>query len=534
MTERFFTMDHFWEFPYPSQRMPVLARNVVATSQPLATQAGLRMLLKGGNAVDAALAAAITLTVVEPTGNGIGGDAFAIVWDGKTLHGLNGSGRAPRALSRQRYAGLAEMPRTGWETVTVPGAVDAWVRLSSRLGKLPFAELFAPAIDYAEHGFPVSPITAGRWQDAWPIYAQFPEIARTFFPQRRAPRAGEFFRCPEQAETLAAIAASRGEAFYRGRLAERIAACAAAEGGALTRADLDAHRSDWVEPLCRDYRGARLHEIPPNGQGIAALIALGILSRFELSRHAPESAASLHLQIEAMKAAFAEVFRHVADSDHMRVAPEELLAERRLAALAAGIDLDRAAPPTADAPAGGGTVYLAAADAGGAMVSLIQSNYLGFGSGVVVPGTGIALHNRGCGFVLEAGHPNEVGGGKRPFHTIIPGFVTRGGRPLISFGVMGAHMQPQGHLQMMVRICDYGQNPQAALDAPRWHVAPDASVALEAGFPAAVVADLRKRGHRVVLGEAAALFGGGQTILRLPEGYLAASDPRKDGQAAGF
>jgi gamma-glutamyltranspeptidase/glutathione hydrolase len=527
-------MDPFWTFPYSSQRMPVLARNVVATSQPLATQAGLRMMLKGGNAVDAALAAAIALTVVEPTSNGIGGDAFAIVWDGKSLQGLNGSGRAPRAWSRQRYAGLAEMPRTGWDTVTVPGAVDAWACLSSRLGKLPFAELFEPAIDYAEQGFPVSPITAVRWQDAWPVYAEFPEIARTFFPSHRAPRAGELFRCPEQAETLAAIADSRGEAFYRGLLAERIAACAATEGGALTRADLDAHRSDWVEPLSVAYRGVRLHEIPPNGQGIAALIALGVLGRFDLSRYAPDSAESLHLQIETMKSAFTEVFRHVADIDHMRVAPEELLAGSRLDALAAAIDIDRAAAPAAAAPTAGGTVYLAAADASGVMVSLIQSNYLGFGAGVVVPGTGIALQNRGRGFVLDAGHPNEVGGGKRPFHTIIPGFVTRDGRPLMSFGVMGAHMQPQGHLQMMVRIFDYGQNPQAALDAPRWHVAPDASLALESGFPAAAVDGLRARGHRVVLGEPASLFGGGQIILGLPDGYLAASDPRKDGQAAGF
>ena len=527
-------MVPFLVFPYPSQRMPVLARNVVATSQPLATQAGIRMLLRGGNAVDAALAAAITLTVVEPTSNGIGGDAFAIVWDGRSLHGLNGSGRAPRAWSRQRYAGLTEMPRTGWNTVTVPGAVDAWVRLSTRLGKLPFAELFEPAIHYAEQGFSVSPITAGRWQDAWPVYAEHPEIVRTFFPSRRAPRAGELFRCPQQAETLAAIAASRGESFYRGPLAERIAACAASEGGALTRADLDAHRSDWVEPLSVAYRGVRLHEIPPNGQGIAALIALGVLDRFDLSRHAPDSAESLHLQIEAMKSAFTVVFRHVADIDHMRVAPEALLAGSRLDALAAAIDIDRAATPAAAAPTAGGTVYLAAADASGVMVSLIQSNYLGFGSGVVVPGTGIALQNRGRGFVLDADHPNEVDGGKRPFHTIIPAFVTRGGRPLMSFGVMGAHMQPQGHLQMMVRIFDYGQNPQAALDAPRWHVAPDASLALEPGFPAAAVAGLKARGHRVVLGEPASLFGGGQLVLALADGFLAASDPRKDGHAAGF
>jgi gamma-glutamyltranspeptidase/glutathione hydrolase len=527
-------MDSFWKFPYPSQRMPVLARNAVATSQPLATQAGVRMLLKGGNAVDAALAAAITLAVVEPTGNGIGSDAFAIVWDGNRLHGLNGSGRAPRAWSAERFAGLAEMPRTGWDTVTVPGAVDAWRCLSARFGKMPFAELFAPAIAYAADGFPVSPITASRWQAAEALYADFPEITRTFFPAGRAPRPGEIFRCPEQAESLSAIAASHGEAFYRGELARRIADCAAAAGGAMRLDDLDAHRSDWVEPLSIAYRGVRLHEIPPNGQGIAALIALGLLRHFDLSRCAPDSAESLHLQIEAMKIAFDEVFRRVADIDHMPAAPVELLDDDRLAARAAAIDLATAARRRTNVPAGGGTVYLTAADASGIMVSLIQSNYLGFGSGVVVPGTGIALQNRGCGFVLAPGHPNRAAGGKRPFHTIIPGFVTRDGRALMSFGVMGAHMQPQGHVQMMVRLFDYGQNPQAACDAPRWHVAPDGVVALEPGLPPATVAGLEKRGHRVVLGEPASLFGGGQLISRLPEGYLAASDPRKDGQAAGF
>ncbi len=528
-------MDEFWKFPYPSQRMPVLARNVVATSQPLAAQAGLRMLLAGGNAVDAALAAAITLTVVEPTSNGIGSDAFALVWDGATLHGLNGSGRSPRGLTRERFSGLTTMPRTGWDTVTVPGAVDAWSRLSARLGKLPFEELFVPAITYAEEGFPVSPITAARWRQAQSLFAGFPEAMRTFFPHGRAPGAGEIFRCPEQAETLAAIAASRGEAFYRGALAQRVAACAESQGGAMTPADLDAHRSDWVEPISVDYRGARLHEIPPNGQGIAALIALGILRHFDLGAYAPDSAASLHLQIEAMKSAFDELFRHAADIDHMRIAPAAMLDERRLESQAAAIRLKRAAPAAAKAPGAGGTVYLTAADASGGMVSFIQSNYLGFGSGVVVPGTGIALQNRGCGFVLDPTHPNCVAGGKRPFHTIIPGFVTRNGRPLMSFGVMGAHMQPQGHVQMMVRICDHGQNPQSACDAPRWHVAPDGVVALEPGLPETTVDGLRERGHRIRLGEPASLFGGGQLILRLAEEvYIAASDPRKDGQAVGF
>jgi gamma-glutamyltranspeptidase/glutathione hydrolase len=523
-----------WDFPYPSRRMPVLARNVLATSQPLAAQAGLRMLQDGGNAVDAALAAAIALTVVEPVRNGIGGDAFALLWDGKTLHGLNSSGRSPQAWSRRRFAGLGAMPSAGWDSVTVPGAVAAWAALSRRFGKLPFAQLFQPAIAYARDGFAVSPITARHWQEAQAHYTRFAEINRTFFPAGRAPQAGEVFRCPEQADTLTAIAESRGEAFYRGSIARKIADCAAAAGAGMTAKDLSAHTADWVAPLAMDYRGVTLHEIPPNGQGIAALIALGILRRFDLGRYPVDSVDSLHLQIEAMKSAFAEVLRHVADIDHMRLPPAELLQEEGLAAQASAIRLERASPPVFEAPARGGTVCLAAADSSGMMVSMIQSNFMGFGSGIVVPGTGIALQNRGFGFVLEEGHPNCVGPGKRPFHTIIPGFVTRDGRPLMSFGVMGAHMQPQGHVQMMVRIFDYGQNPQAACDAPRWHVAPDSVVALEPGYPADVIEGLRRRGHTVTTGASTALFGGGQLVYRLKDGYAAASDWRKDGQAVGF
>ncbi len=523
-----------WSFPYPSQRMPVLARNVVATSQPLAAQAGLRMLWRGGNAVDAAVAAAIALTVVEPTGNGIGGDAFALLWDGRGLKGLNSSGRSPRSWTRERFAGRPTMPSGGWDTITVPGAVAAWAELSRSHGRLAFEELFAPAIEYAREGFPVAPITARRWQEALSLYPEGSEIRRVFFPGGRAPRPGERFRCPEQAETLAAIAASGGEDFYRGEIARRIAACAAAEGGALTADDLADHRAEWVEPLAVDFRDVRLHEIPPNGQGIAALIALGILERIDFARHPVDSAESIHLQIEAMKAAFADAFREVADPDHLRIAPEALLSPERLAAHAAAIRPDRAAPTAPAAALAGGTVTLAAADAEGRMVSFIQSNYTGFGSGVVVPGTGIALHNRGRGFVLEPGHPNCVAGGKRPFHTILPALVTREGRPVMAFGVMGAHMQPQGHVQMMVRLFAYGQNPQAALDAPRWHLAADGSVQLEAGTPPDVLEGLRRRGHRVHLETSRVLFGGGQAVFRVEAGWAAASDPRKDGQAVGF
>ena len=407
-------MSFAWDFPYPSQRMPVLARNVVATSQPLAAQAGLRMLLKGGNAVDAALAAAIALTVVEPTSNGIGSDAFAILWDGRKLHGLNSSGRSPRALSPGRFAGRTALPTLGWDTVTVPGAVAAWAALSQRFGALAFADLFEPALDYAARGFPVAPITAARWQDAHVRYPDFPEIQRAFFPGGRAPHAGEVFRCPSQAETLAAIAHTSGEAFYRGPLARAIADCAAAEGGLMTAEDLAAHRADWVEPIAVDYGGARLHEIPPNGQGIAALIALGILRHLAPGRFAVDSAESLHLQIEAMKHAFSDAFRHVGDPACMEVTSAELLQEDRLAAAAAEIRMDTAATLGTARPAGGGTVYLTAADASGMMVSYIQSNYLGFGSGVVVPGTGIALAKPRARVHPHGGPPELRCGGKAP------------------------------------------------------------------------------------------------------------------------
>jgi gamma-glutamyltranspeptidase/glutathione hydrolase len=528
-------MEMTWGFDHPSQRMPVLAANAVATSQPLAAQAGLRMLLMGGNAVDAAVAAAIALTVVEPTSNGIGGDAFAIVWDGGDLHGLNSSGRSPASWTPERFAGRRRMPETGWDTVTVPGAVAAWEALSKRYGRLPFTDLFAPAIGYARDGFAVSPITAIRWAEAPRLYRGFPEFGRTFLSAGRAPAPGDTFRCPDQAATLTQIAATRGAAFYTGELAAKIVASARAGGGALTAEDLAGHQPEWVAPIAVDYAGVRLHEIPPNGQGLAALIALGLLRRLDLSRHRPESADGVHLQIEAMKIAFAEAHRHVADPATMTLTADALLSDRFLDQRAGQIRLERARPPEPQQPLDGGTVYLAAADASGMMVSMIQSNYLGFGSGVVIPGTGISLQNRGRGFSLTPGHPNRVDGGKRPFHTIIPAFVTRRGEPLMSFGVMGGHMQPQGHVQIMIRIFDHGQNPQAACDAPRWFVDTDGRIALEAGFSQAVRDDLAGRGHRFMAAPASTLFGGGQLIYRLAGGrYLAASDPRKDGQAVGY
>jgi gamma-glutamyltranspeptidase / glutathione hydrolase len=519
-----------WTQPYPSSRSPVCAANLVATSQPLATQAGVDALRRGGNAVDAALAAAITLTVVEPNNNGLGSDAFCQLWDGAALVGLNASGRAPAAWTAQRFAGQRQMPQLGWDAVTVPGAVSAWVALSERYGRLPFQSLFDAAIDYAEDGFPVGPKTAFYWQLAEHSYAGFAEFRRHFLP---APAPGERFRRPALARSLRLVAESRGESFYRGELAERMAAAARADGGALTAEDLAAHRADWVTPIGRSYRDAVLHEIPPNGQGIAALIALGILDCLD----APplDSAAGAHLQIEAMKIAVRAAFDHLADIDAMRLPPEALLEPAMLRRLAAGIGTRAAAIPPAPLPIGDDTVYLCAADAQGMMVSFIQSNYQGFGSGVVIPGTGIALQNRGHGFSLDPAHPNCVGPRKRPFHTIIPGFATDAdGQPRLAFGVMGGHMQHQGHVQMMVRLCDHGQNPQAASDAPRWHVYPDYRIGVETGFAAAVVRDLADRGHDVRHEPMEQVFGGAQLILRTEHGYVGGSDHRKEGQVSGF
>ena len=524
-----------WSFPYPSQRAPLLARNVVATSQPLAAQAGLAMLARGGNAVDAGLAAAITLTVVEPTSNGIGSDAFAILWDGQRLVGLNASGRAPAGWTPERFQGKSAVPTLGWDAVTVPGCVSAWVTLSKRYGKLPFESLFEFAIRYARESFMVSPITATSWANQAPNLKHFSEFAWTFMPKNRAPHPGERFYCPQQAETLEEIASTRGESFYRGALAERIALASGADDGAMTAEDLAAHKCDWVDPISVEYRGYHLHEMPPNGQGIAALVALGILRHFDVSSFPVDSADSLHLQIEAMKLAFADVWAHVSDPQTMRVTPAQMLDPAYVAARAKQLDMKRAQEHASGIVPGGGTVYLTTADERGMMLSFIQSNYMGFGSGIVVPGTGISLQNRGAGFSLVPGHANQVGPRKRPFQTIIPGFLTRGGEPVMSFGVMGGNMQPQGHLQMVVRLVDYNQNPQACSDAPRWIVNTDHTVSFEAAVPAGVREELARRGHRIVpAAKNTFSFGGAQLIHRLEDGYCAGSDHRKDGCAIGF
>jgi len=522
------------EFPYPSRRVPVFARNVVATSQPLAVQAGIHMLRQGGNAVDAALAAAAALTVTEPCSTGLGSDAFALVWDGGRLHGLNASGRAPRAWRPDRFQAGAPIT-IGWDSITVPGCVDAWSTLSRRFGKLDFAQLLQPAIHYAADGYAVSPTVHGLWAGAQQTYGHFEGFSKVFYPHGRAPAPGEVFRSAAMAGTLRRIADSHGDDFYRGHTAHRTIAFLNRGGAALSGDDLAEHRSEWVEPIRATLGGRQLCEIPPNGQGVAALIALRILEHAGIEQYPVDSADSVHLQVEAMKAAFRITRAEVADPAYMRVTVDELLDDACLAAIAHGIDMARASDPGGTRGSDGGTVYLATADENGMMVSFIQSNFWGFGSGIVDPETGISFQNRAAGFSLDAAHPNHVDGGKRPFHTIIPGFVMENDEPLMSFGVMGGHMQAQGHVQMMVRIFCHGQNPQAASDAPRWFVDDRDDVVFEAGFDPDVQQALRERGHRLGTTTPMFAFGGAQLIYRMGSGcYGAASDHRKDGHAAGF
>ncbi|WP_232548737.1 gamma-glutamyltransferase family protein [Propioniciclava soli] len=539
----------------PGRRVPVFARHgAVCTSQPLAAQVGLRVLQEGGNAVDAAIATAAALTVVEPCSNGIGSDAFALVWDGGTLHGLNGSGRAPAAADagRLRDAGLTAMPRLGWPSVTVPGAVRAWADLHGRFGRLDFAALLEPAARLAEEGFPLSPVVAWAWgRTVAAVRGRLRDAADAsasgflphFAPDGWEPRVGALWRSDATAATLRAIGASGGEAFYDGELAERIVAFAAASGGDLAATDLSAHRSEWVTPISAAYRDHEVWEIPPNGQGIAALIALRVLEGFDADdvlpfAPGPDGAprpAAWHRAVEAVKLALADTHALVADPQHADVPVAELLGDAHVNRRRALIG-ERAVPPVAVDPRGSDTVYLSVADGEGQLVSFIQSNFAGFGSHVVVPGTGISLQNRGWGFSLEPGHPNELAPGKRPFHTIIPGFLTRGGQPVGPFGVMGGHMQAQGHVQVVLATVDGGDDPQTALGRPRWFFdAETGRLEVEAAAGEAVVADLAARGHAARVAASAATFGRGQAIWRREDGTLvAASEPRADGYPAAW
>lgn len=521
------------QFPYPSIRLPAFGDAGVATTQPQAAQAGLAMLQKGGNAVDAALATAIALTVLEPTSNGVGSDAFAIVWDGKKLHGLNGSGRSPAGWSRDRFGRYDTMPQRGWDAVTVPGAVSSWVELSRRFGRLQFADLFEPAIRYARDGFLVPVFIARNWATQTPTLRHEPTFRSVFLPHDRPPLPGERFFHRDLVKTLERIAQSGGESFYRGELAGAIAAFAAESGAALSEQDLAEHRADWIEPISVGFGDVTVHELPPNGQGIATLIALGILDQLDLPDNVDDSR-TIHVAIEAMRLALADMHREVTDPDFMRTKPEEMLSMERLAELAAKIDPNTTSGLVPKPRKAHGTVYVASADRDGMIVSFIQSNFMGFGSGIVVPGTGIALQNRGAGFSLEHGHPNEIGPRKRTMNTIIPGFLTRKGKPLAAFGIMGGAMQAQAHTQVVLRMEKYGQHVQAAVDAPRWMVDEDGVLAIEHNAPNRLVHELANMGHEIRRMTPFGLdIGAAQIIRRLPQGgYIAATESRREGIAA--
>jgi gamma-glutamyltranspeptidase/glutathione hydrolase len=534
-----------WDLPYASRRAPVLAQNMVATAHPVAAQVGITTLQRGGNAVDAALATAIALTVLEPVSAGLGGDAFAIIWDGSRVHGLNASGRSPLALDVEKFSGLDQMPEMGWDSVTTPGVVSAWAAMSGKFGRLPFKTLFEPAIRYARDGYHLTPQIARQWRSLHPRYKEYPDALAYYYPQGRIPELGDLLTAPELADSLEVIAESGGAAFYEGGLAKKIVAHARAAGAHLDQKDLSSHAADWVDPVPMPYRNAILYELPPNGQGLAALSGLGILNEFDLSACPRDGADSIHLQIEAMKLALADTYAEVGDPGHMRVGCEKLLDPMYLRSRARSISMREARYPACGRTQSGGTTYLAAADRDGMMVSYIQSCGHGFGSGVVVPGTGIALQSRGRAFATEPGHPNCIGPGKRPFHTNIPAFVTMDGRPLACIGLAGWTMQPQAHLQFMVRLLDYRQNPQSVIDGPRWRIAlEEPAIVLEPQIGAEVRADLARRGHQIVETEkfsfartprgSAAMFGGAQLICKLEHGYVGASDGRRDGQVLGF
>ncbi len=528
---------------WPGRNQPVFAAaGMVATSQPLAARVGIDVLRDGGNAVDAAVATAAALTVVEAPTSSAGGDAFALVWDGQRLHGLNGSGRAPAGLTAEvvRGQGHDAMPERGWLSVTVPGVPAAWRDLHARFGRLPFARLIEPARDYAERGHPVSPISAWHWQ--WEVEEEHPKLRGAevagfiglYAPGGRAPRVGEIWRSEEMAHSLRLIGETNGDTVYTGDIAERIVRFAEATGGVIGPADLASHASTWVEPISTGYRGFDVWEMPPNTQGIAALIALNILEGLDLASIPWTSGKSFHIQIEAMKLAFADTYRYVGDPDRVQIPVAELLSKDYAASRRPLIG-DRASLAAPGEPARGDTAYLCTADGDGMMVSYIQSSSDAFGSHIVVPGTGIVLQNRGSGFSLDPHRPNYLEPGKRTFHTIIPGFLTKDGEAVGPFGVMQGSMQPQGHVQMIVNTVDHLMDPQTSLDQPRWYWLRGRRVLLEPTIDLWVAEDLHRRGHDVSIALERDAYGRGQIIWRLSSGaYVAGSDRRGDGQAAGY
>jgi gamma-glutamyltranspeptidase/glutathione hydrolase len=512
---------------------------VVATSQPLATSAALAVLQNGGNAVDAAVTAAAVLNVVEPHMTGIGGDMFAILWsarDGR-LYGLDASGRAGAQMSVEEILarGLDDVPYRGPGAVTVPGALSGWNALLERFGSIDLATAVQPAMEIAEGGFPVTPIIASQWRNMVGVLSRDEGASATYLIDgSRGPEAGEWFRNHDLAESFRTIAREGASAMYGGSLGRRIVEELQGRGGFLTLQDLEGHAPEWVEPLSADFKGYTVWELPPAGQGIAALQMLRIVEPLDLVSMGHNSSEYLHHLVEAKKLAFADIARYVSDRDHLDVDPRELLDDDYIRMRRSLIDPNRAADrvsPGSPATASE-TVYLTVADAQGNMISFINSIYEYFGSGVVVPGTGFALQNRGAGFTMEEGHPNQVAPGKRPFHTLIPGFVTRDGEPWMAFGVMGGSMQPQGHVQLLLNLILFGMDPQEAVDAPRFRSYDGTRLALESPVPEEVRAALTALGHTII-DETGVAFGGAQVVIRLGKGYAGASDPRKDGMAAG-
>ncbi len=534
-------------------RSEVIARHgMAATSHPLATQIALDILKKGGTAVDAAIAANAALGLMEPTGNGIGGDIFAIVWDAKTkkLYGLNGSGRSPKSLTLDYFKqhGYKKIPSHGPLPVTVPGCVDGWFELHKKFGRLPMTEILEPAIRYAREGFPVTELIAYYWQRSVPILRKYPNFEKIFTINGRAPRKGEIFRNPYLANTLEKIARGGRDVFYKGEIARTIANYMKRNGGFLSYEDLASHKSEWVEPVSTNYRGYDVWELPPNGQGIAALQMLNILEGYDIASMGFGSADYLHVFIEAKKLAFEDRAKFYADPDFNDIPVEWLISKEYAAQRRQLINMKRAArsyPAGNPALRDGDTIYLTVADGEGNMVSLIQSNFRGMGSGMTPDDLGFILQDRGELFTLEEGHYNTYAPGKRPFHTIIPAFVTRDGKPFLSFGVMGGDMQPQGHVQILVNIIDFGMNIQEAGDAPRIRHAGSSQptggkmtdggiVYMESGFDYEVIRELRRRGHRIAWSIGG--YGGYQAIMWDEENgvYVGASESRKDGQAAGY
>ena len=532
-------------------RSPVLATSAMAaTSQPLATQVALDVMKNGGNAIDAAIAANALLGLVEPTGNGLGGDLFAIVWDAKTkkLYGLNASGRSPKSLSLEWFAqnGHQSIPSHGPLPVTVPGAVDGWFMLHDRFGKKPMNELLKPTIDYAKEGFPVSQLIAYYWNRSIPLLERWPGFSEQFTIEGRAPAEGEIWKNPGLAKTLQSIADGGRDAFYKGDIAKTIANYMEKNGGFLSYEDLSSHTGNWVDPVSTNYRGYDVWELPPNGQGIAALQILNIMELFDISSMDHDSAEYVHLFTEVKKLVFEDRAKYYADSEFNKIPVTTLISKDYAQKRSGLLSLDRAANTY---PAGklleeGDTIYLTTADEEGNMVSLIQSNYRGMGSGMTPDGLGFVLQDRGEMFSLEEGHFNQFEGGKRPFHTIIPAFVTKGGLPWMSFGLMGGAMQPQGHAQIVINMIDFEMDIQAAGDAPRIHHTgssePTGEVMinggilnLETGYSYETIRQLMRMGHEIQYANGP--YGGYQAIHRAPNGvYWGATETRKDGHAAGY